>query len=228
MRLEKYLIQCGIDSGKKIKKLIKNGEIRVNGIIELDIGKQIDENIDKITYLNEILKEKKLKYYVMYKPAGYLTAMSNPVNDKPTVADILPEWLDKRGIAPVGRLDKDTEGVLIFTNDGNLNYELTYPDKQIDKEYYAELERIISDSDIHKLENKIIIDNYQCKPSKAKKITNNSITLTIVEGRYHQVKKMLKAVNNRVTYLKRIRFAKITLDNMNLGEFKEIKKEDII
>ncbi|MGL4687151.1 MAG: pseudouridine synthase [Fusobacteriaceae bacterium] len=228
MRLEKYLIKCGVDSGKKIKKLIKNGEIFVNDTVEIDIGRQIDENNDKITYLNEILKEKKLKYYVMYKPAGYLTAMSNPVNDKPTVADILPKWLDKRGIAPVGRLDKDTEGVLIFTNDGNLNYELTYPDKLIDKEYYAELDRVISDSDIYKLENEIVIDDYKCKPSKATKITDNSITLIIVEGRYHQVKKMLKAVNNRVNYLRRIRFAKVTLENMRLGEFKEIKKEDII
>ncbi|MGL6064160.1 MAG: pseudouridine synthase [Fusobacteriaceae bacterium] len=228
MRLEKYLIKCGVDSGKKIKKLIKNGEILVNDTVEIDIGRQIDENNDKITYLNETLKEKKLKYYVMYKPAGYLTAMSNPVNDKPTVADILPKWLDKRGIAPVGRLDKDTEGVLIFTNDGNLNYELTYPDKLIDKEYYAELDRVISDSDIYKLENEIVIDDYKCKPSKAKKITDNSITLIIVEGRYHQVKKMLKAVNNRVNYLRRIRFAKVTLENMRLGEFREIKKEDII
>ncbi len=228
MRLEKYLIQCGIESGKKIKKLIRNGEIFVNDIVELDIGKQINEKEDKITYLNEILKEKTLRYYVMYKPAGYLTAMSNPVNDKPTVADILPNWIDKRGLAPVGRLDKDTEGVLIFTNDGNLNYELTYPEKSIDKEYYAELDRIISDTDIYNLENEIIIDGYKCKPSKAEKITDNSIVLTIVEGRYHQVKKMLKAVNNRVNYLKRIRFAKVTLDGMTLGEIKEIKRETIL
>lgn len=227
MRLEKYLVNCGIASRKTIKKLIANGEIKINGKIEVNDATDVYEG-DIIHYNGEIVKEKVLKYYLLNKPKGYITAMSNPVNARPIVADILPKEINWTGIAPVGRLDCDTEGVLIFTNDGDLNYELTYPEKIVDKEYYVELDREISDIAIKKLETDIEIDGYKCKPAKAQKVHEKAILLTIVEGRYHQVKKMLKAVGNRVVYLKRVRFSKLHLGDLPLGELKEVKKEDII
>ncbi|MGL4393181.1 MAG: pseudouridine synthase [Fusobacteriaceae bacterium] len=228
MRLEKYLVNSGIMSRKKLKKIIFDGEIKVNGKIELNIGTDIDEQKDIVTFRDEILSQKIFKYFVMNKPAGYLTAMSNPVNDKKTVADILPTWINKNGLAPVGRLDKDTEGVLIFTNDGDLNYELTYPDKEISKEYYVEVARPINSENIFALENEIVIDNYKCLPAVAKLLSEKSLLLTIQEGKYHQVKKMLGAVANKVTYLKRIRFGKLNLGELKIGDTKEITREDIL
>ena len=228
MRLEKYLISCGIASGKVIKKIIKNSEIIVNGLIENDPGRSIDLEIDIIQYKEKELVKKELKYYVLNKPAGYITAMSNPVNNRPIISDILSKDIDWSGISPVGRLDKDTEGVLIFTNDGALNHELTYPEKNIDKEYYVELSKEISDEDLAKLETGVEIDNYISKPGKVKKITDKVIHLTIIEGRYHQVKKMLRAIGNRVVFLRRIRFAKIELGDLKLGEIREVHRNDIV
>ena len=228
MRLEKYLISCGIASGKVIKKIIKNSEIIVNGLIENDPGRSIDLEIDIIQYKEKELVEKELKYYVLNKPAGYITAMSNPVNNRPIISDVLSKDIDWSGISPVGRLDKDTEGVLIFTNDGALNHELTYPEKNIDKEYYVELSKEISDEDLAKLETGVEIDNYISKPGKVKKITDKVIHLTIIEGRYHQVKKMLRAIGNRVVFLRRIRFAKIELGDLKLGEIREVHRNDIV
>lgn len=227
MRLEKYLVNCGIASRKAIKKLIANGEIEINGKVEVNDATDVYDG-DIITYKGEEVKDKVLKYYVLNKPAGYITAMSNPVNSRPIVADVLPKEINWTGIAPVGRLDCDTEGLLIFTNDGDLNYELTYPDKIVDKEYYVELDRVITDEDIKRLENDILIDGYKCKPAKAERVHDKAILLTIIEGRYHQVKKMLKAVGNRVIYLKRVRFSKLNLGELQIGELIEVKKEDII
>lgn len=228
MRLEKYLVNCGIASGKVIKKIIKNSEVTVNNIIVIDPGTSINVELDIIKYNEKELTEKKLKYYILNKPAGYITAMSNPVNDRPIIFDILPTHIDWTGISPVGRLDKDTEGVLIFTNDGALNHELTYPEKKIDKEYYVELSKEITDEDILKLETGILIDDYMCKPGIVKKIEEKIIHLIIMEGRYHQVKKMLRAVGNRVVFLKRVRFGKINLGTLKLGDIREVSRNEII
>lgn len=228
MRLEKYLIQCGIDTGKKIKERVRNGEITVDGVVEIDVGVHINPETQEILHLGNRIKLKTFRYYVLHKPAGYLTAVSNLVNDKPTVMEVLPEWVDIQGLSPVGRLDKNTEGVLIFTNDGEFNHFLTQPDKIIEKTYYAELIRDITDEEISRLEEVIEFQGYTFKPGKAKRISSNSIHLTITEGKYHQVKHMLRAVGNKVIYLKRIRFGKLTLGDMELGDFKEINKEDIV
>lgn len=228
IRLEKFLVQCGIDTGKNIKKIIKNGEITINGNVEIDISKKINTETDIVLYLGNKVEIKTLKYYIFYKPAGYITAVSNPINSKPIIMDLIPDRICKQGLSPVGRLDKDTEGVLILTNDGHLNHELTKPEKIVEKEYYVELLREIKEEAIKILEEGVEIDNYISKPSKVQIINSKAIYLTITEGKYHQVKKMLKGVGNRVEYLKRVRMGKITLGDLKLGEIKEIKKEDII
>lgn len=228
IRLEKYLIQCGIDTGKKIKERVRAGEVSVDGEIEIDVGVHVDPEIQEVLHLGNKINLKTFRYYVLHKPAGYLTAVSNLINDKPTVMEVLPEWVDKQGLSPVGRLDKNTEGVLIFTNDGEFNHFLTQPDKIIEKTYYAELIRNITDEEIAKLEEVIEFQGYIFKPGKAKRVSENSIHLTITEGKYHQVKHMLRAVGNKVIYLKRIKFGNLTLSDMELGEFREIRKEDIV
>ena len=159
----------------------------------------IYENSDIIEYNGERLEYKEFRYYIMNKKAGYITATEDFKEN--TVMDLLPEWVIRKDLAPVGRLDKDTEGLLLFTNDGKLNHKLLSPKNHIDKVYYVEIENNISD---------------------------NKIYLTIKEGKFHQVKKMLEAVNNKVYYLKRVSFGKLKLNDLALGEVKEVNLEDII
>ena len=142
--------------------------------------------------------------------------------------DLLPEWVIKKDLAPVGRLDKDTEGLLLLTNDGQLNHRLLAPKSHVDKTYYAELEKNISEDDLEKLRNGVDIGGYITMPALAEKIGDKKIHLTIKEGKFHQVKKMLEAVGNKVVYLKRISFGNLKLNDMELGEVREVNIEDII
>lgn len=226
-RLEKYLVECGIGSRREIKKYVHDGKIKVNGEITLDERIHIDEKFHRVTFNNIKLEKKILRYYMLNKVSGYITAMKD-INGKKTVKDLLPSCLDTSGLSPIGRLDKDTEGLLIFTNDGDLSKRIASPDNNCSKVYYVELDREITDENIINLQNNIKIDNYICKAAKVEKITSKSINLTITEGKYHQVKKMIKAMDNKVNYLKRIKVNKLELGDLKFGEIKEIKIEDII
>ena len=162
----------------------------------------------------------------MHKPSGYITAIDD-YREK-TVMEVLPEWVIRKDLFPVGRLDKDTEGLLLFTNNGRLSHELLSPKKHVDKIYEVHLRESISDENIKKLESGVIIlDNYFTKEAKVNKVEDKIIELTITEGKYHQVKEMLKAVGNEVFYLKRLSFGKLELGNLKKGEVIEISLEDI-
>lgn len=227
MRLEKYLVQCGVASRKKIKAAIAQGRVTVNGNIEVNDATDVEWGEDIITFDGLIPEKKQLKYYIMYKVSGYITAMED--ENKKTVAELLPEYIDKNSVFPVGRLDRDTEGVLLFTSDGDLSHAMAHPDSNMEKTYYVELDKEISQEDIIALEQGVVLDtDYTALPSKVEYLSPKSIHLTITEGKYHQVKKMLKAVKNKVIYLKRVKFGNLNLDGMIPGEVKEIKREDII
>ena len=226
MRLDKYLVECGIGSRKEVKKIIDNKLVSVNNKIISSSKENVDEEKDIVKYRDEIIKYKKFRYYILNKKGGYITAVDDP-KDK-TVMDLLPEWVIKKDLAPVGRLDKDTEGLLLLTNDGQLNHRLLSPKSHVDKTYYAELEKDISEDDLEKLRNGVDIGGYITMPALAEKIDDKKIHLTIKEGKFHQVKKMLEAVDNKVIYLKRISFGKLKLDDMKLGEVREVNIEDII
>lgn len=227
MRLEKYLVQCGVASRKKIKAAIAQGRVTVNGNIEVNDATDVEWGEDIITFDGLIPEKKQLKYYIMYKVSGYITAMED--ENKKTVAELLPEYIDKNSVFPVGRLDRDTEGVLLFTSDGDLSHAMAHPDRNMEKTYYVELDKEISQEDIIALEQGVVLDtDYTALPSKVEYLSPKSIHLTITEGKYHQVKKMLKAVKNKVIYLKRVKFGNLTLNGMIPGEVKEIKREDII
>lgn len=225
MRLEKYLVQCGTGSRREIKEYVLSGRVKINDVCVFDEGINIDEINDIITIDDKRPEKKILKYYILYKKAGYVTSAKD--EDNPVVNDLLPEWVDKKALFPVGRLDKDTEGLLFFTNDGELNYKMTHPDKKFSKKYYAELRKEISDEDIKKIEEGIDIGSHKCLPSHIEKVGEKSVYITIFEGKYHQVKRMFKAVNNKVIYLKRTEFGNLSLKGMNPGEVKEIKRENI-
>ena len=227
MRLEKYLVQCGVASRKKIKAAIAQGRVTVNGNIEVNDATDVEWGEDIITFDGLIPEKKQLKYYIMYKVSGYITAMED--ENKKTVAELLPEYIDKNSVFPVGRLDRDTEGVLLFTSDGDLSHAMAHPDRNMEKTYYVELDKEISQEDIIALEQGVVLDtDYTALPSKVEYLSPKSIHFTITEGKYHQVKKMLKAVKNKVIYLKRVKFGNLNLDGMIPGEVKEIKREDII
>ncbi|MFK4785398.1 pseudouridine synthase [Fusobacterium sp. MFO224] len=226
-RLEKYLVECGIGTRREIKKYVHEGKIKLNYKIILDESIHIREEIDIITFNDIKLTKKKLKYYMLNKISGYITAMKDE-DGKKTVKDLLPSSLDTKGIFPVGRLDKDTEGLLIFTNDGDLSKLILSPENDCEKIYYVELDREIKESDIERLENNIKIDNHVCKSAKVHKISSKSINLTITEGKFHQVKKMIKAIDNKVNYLKRIKINNLALGDLKLGEIREIKRQDIL
>ena len=225
MRLDKYLTECGIGSRKEVKKIIDSGAVSVNEKIVSSPKENVNEEKDIVKYKEEIIKYKKFRYYILNKISGYITAVDDP--REKTVMDILPDWVIKKDLAPVGRLDKDTEGLLLLTNDGQLNHRLLSPKSHIDKTYYAELEKDISEDDLEKLRKGVDIGGYITMPEEAKKIEEKKIHLTIKEGKFHQVKKMLEAVNNKVVYLKRISFGKLELKEMELGEVKEVEIGDI-
>ena len=226
MRLDKYLVECGIGSRKEVKKIIDGKLVSVNDKIISSSKENVDEEKDVVKYRDEIIKYKKFRYYILNKKSGYITAVDDP-RDK-TVMDLLPEWVIKKDLAPVGRLDKDTEGLLLLTNDGQLNHRLLSPKSHVDKTYYAELEKNISEDELEKLRNGVDIGGYITMPARAEKIEDKKIHLTIKEGKFHQVKKMLEAVGNKVVYLKRISFGNLKLNDMELGEVREVNIEDII
>nr|WP_241635222.1 pseudouridine synthase [Fusobacterium gastrosuis] len=226
MRLDKFLVECGLGSRKEVKEIISNGEITVNGEVTIVNKQNIDEASDEIRFQDEILTYKKYRYYIMNKKAGYITATED--FKERTVMELLPDWVIKKDLAPVGRLDKDTEGLLLFTNDGKLNHKLLSPKSHVDKTYYVEVENDLRTEDLISLENGVTIDDYFTMPAQAKKIEDKKLLLTIREGKFHQVKKMLEAIGNKVLYLKRISFGKLKLNNLELGEVKEVSLEDIV
>lgn len=226
MRLDKFLVECGIGSRSEVKKIIDQREIKVNDIIITSPKTNINEISDNVTYNDNKLEYKEFRYYILNKKAGYITAVEDP--KEKTVMELLPSWVIKKDLAPVGRLDKDTEGLLLLTNDGKLNHKLLAPKSHVNKTYYVELQESISESDLKKLENGVDIGGYTTMPAQVEKIDNFKIYLTIKEGKFHQVKKMLEAVQNKVIYLKRVKFGKLELNSLELGEVKEVKLDEIV
>jgi len=201
--------------------------IMVNGTSVKNGDLKVDENIDKIELNGKELKYRKYRYYMMNKPAGVITATED--KKQKTVMDILPEWVVKKDLFPIGRLDKDTEGVILFTNDGEFSHKILSPKSHVEKEYFVVLVKEISDDELKKVESGVKIDGgYNTKEAKEKRVSENEIFLTIVEGKFHQVKQMMEAVENRVKYLKRVRFADIELENLEAGDVIEINREDIV
>ena len=226
MRLDKFLVECGICSRRETKDLIKNRLVFLNGVPAKTVTENIVPGQDKVEFEGKTLEYKEFRYYIMNKREGYITAVDDYRD--PTVMDLLPEWVNRKDLFPVGRLDKDTVGLLLFTNNGKLAHELISPKKHVDKIYYVELEKNISDSDMKLLEAGVDIGGYITKPAQAERVSENKIYLNIQEGKFHQVKKMMHAISNDVTYLKRIKFGNLELGNLELGAVKEINIEDIL
>lgn len=226
MRLDKYLCDMGKGTRSEVKELIKKKRVTVNGDVITDAGYQVMEGYD-VALDGESLFYEEYRYYMLNKPAGVVSATED--NRDTTVIDLL-EGENIRGLFPVGRLDKDTEGLLLITNDGDLSHRMLSPKKHVEKCYYVELlDKIDKDSIKELTEGVDIGDDEITRPAKVEAISPNSIYLTITEGRYHQVKRMMQAVGNEVTYLKRVSFGPLELDNnLELGRFRRLEDDEIL
>ena len=230
MRLDKFLVQVELGSRSQVKEYIKKGRIAVNSTIINKPEFQVNELIDSVTCDSKPLQYNQYYYYMLHKPAGVITATKDA--HEPTVMYLLSTAAGKN-LSPVGRLDKDTEGLLLITNDGDLSHQLLSPKKHVAKTYYVECQGSISEEKLEKLRNGIDIgDDKNTLPAKAELLSQSAdsfcLHLTITEGRFHQVKRMIHAIDAEVTYLKRISMGSLTLDtNLPKGEYRSLTKEEI-
>lgn len=236
-RLDKFLADFGIGTRKQIKEHIKNGAVTVNGQPVKKADMHIDENADKITFMGQELVFEKFRYYMLNKPDGVISATRD--GRTTTVLNLLADE-NTKDLSPVGRLDIDTEGLLLITNDGQLIHRLLSPSHHVDKEYEVHLAHDLSDEDIDKLTKGVDIGDLKkdgspdiTLPARLSRGETDDqgrpvVYLTIHEGRFHQVKRMMEAVGNEVLYLRRIRMGDVRLDeNLAIGEYRRLTEEEI-
>lgn len=232
LRIDKLLSNMGYGSRSEIKKFAKQALISLNGKVEKDCSKIIDPSIDQLCFDGDAVLYKKYIYLLMNKPAGVISATFDNLHK--TVIDLLPEEYRSYDVFPVGRLDKDTEGFLILTNDGSFAHNLLSPKKHVDKEYYAEVEGELTSNDVHQFQRGILLnDGYKTLPADLTILQADPIRslcrITIREGKFHQVKRMFLSIGKPVLYLKRIRMGQLMLDpSLELGETRELSEEELL
>lgn len=230
-RLQKVMAACGVASRRKCEEIILEGKVKVNGVVVTELGTKVGKK-DVITVNGKELNKQTHVYYVLYKPTGYLTAVTDKLGRR-TVMDLIDSETKKTRIFPVGRLDYDTSGVLLLTNDGDLSYRLTKSAKEIEKVYQVRVNGIITQEAVTKLIRGVMIDGKMTKRAKLevldldKKNQSSLLMLTITEGRNRQVRKMCEAVGFEVKKLKRVSFGGVSLDGLSVGEYRELKPHEI-
>lgn len=231
MRLDKYLAEAGMGSRKEVKSVLKTGKVTVNGKVIKDGKLHVDESKDQVNYGEQLLSYQEFYYYLLNKPAGVVSATKDNI-DK-TVVQLLKAQDFRADIFPVGRLDKDTEGLLLLTNDGALSHNLLSPKKHVEKEYFAQIRGQVTEETIQQFAAGLTLKSGEAvKPGELfiekSDEESSEIRLIIHEGKFHQVKRMFEAVDMKVTYLKRIRMGSLQLDKtLNLGEYRPLKSEEI-
>lgn len=225
MRLDRYLCELNIGSRSQVKEFVKKGFVSVNGQVIRSADQKIEEQKDQVAFQGRILTYQRYVYYMLNKPQGVVSATED--NTAGTVVELLSAE-GRKDLFPMGRLDKDTEGLLILTNDGELAHRLLSPKKHVDKTYQVTVAHALSAEDIRQLEQGVDIgEDKPTLPAKVEVLPGNVIHLTIQEGKYHQVKRMLQAVDNQVTALKRIRFGNIDLDErLAPGDYRPLSPQE--
>lgn len=227
MRINKFLAESGVASRRASDTLIKDGVVKINGRIaklgdEVEFGDSVSVNGKLINTV------KQYDYYMMNKPKGYVCTVKDDKGRK-TVMDLLPN--NSKRLFPVGRLDYDSEGLLLLTNDGDLTFKLTHPKNEVPKTYLVKTEKPVSDEDLAKLRGGVVIDGVRTKKCNVRLIetlkTGSKLHITITEGRNRQVRKMFEAVGNNVDFLKRIKIGDLTLTGLNRGEIRKLSQREI-
>jgi 16S rRNA pseudouridine516 synthase len=230
-RLDKILSNLGYGSRKEIKALVKSGVVTIDGEAVKDSGMSIDPDKAVIMVGEERIKYRKYIYLMMNKPDGVVSATFD--NRDETVVDLLDVEHAVFNPFPVGRLDKDTVGLLLLTNDGELNHRLISPKWHVDKVYYARINRPVDESDIEAFEKGVVLDDgYKCMPARLRILKSDGegaeIEVIIQEGKFHQVKRMFQSVGKTVVYLRRIKFGPLPLDEeLEEGQYRELTEEEV-
>lgn len=228
MRLDKFLCEMGVGTRSEVKNYLKKGQVTVNGEIIKKPETKINETCDTICFMGQSLSYESVQYFLLNKPAGCVTATRDNLSE--TVMSFLPENA-RDDLFPVGRLDKDTEGLLLITNDGQLAHNLLSPKKHVDKTYFAIIDGEVKSCHIQQfLEGLDIGDETFTMPAKLKILKSDAISeieLTIQEGRFHQVKRMFEAIGTKVTYLKRISMGTLSLGTLQPGEVRTLTEKEI-
>ena len=228
-RLQKILARAGVASRRRAEEFILAGRVKVNGEVIRELGVKADPDRDLIEVNGKRLRiEEKKIYVLLYKPRGYVTTARDP-QGRPTVLDLLPDI--KTRVFPVGRLDAETEGLLLFTNDGELAHRLTHPRYEIKKLYEVRVQGFVEDKELEKLEKGVFVDGRKTAPARARIIYRNRekslLSLEIHEGRKHEVRKMLYALGFEVKKLRRVAFAGLTLKGLRRGFWRRLRPEEV-
>ncbi|MFL8711779.1 pseudouridine synthase [Clostridioides sp. GD02377] len=229
-RIDKILSNLGYGSRSEIKKYCKQGSVVVNGSEVSNPGTQVDTENDEILFNGEEVIYREYIYLMMNKPDGYISATTDKYD--PTVLDLIDLSYLAFEPFPVGRLDKDTEGLLVLTNDGKLSHRVLSPKKHVPKTYYAKIDGVVTEEDVEAfLEGVVLDDGYKTMPSQLnilKSDDESEIELIIHEGKFHQVKRMFESVGKKVVYLKRLSMGNLKLDeSLELGEYRELTDEEV-
>ena len=227
MRIDKLLTSMGLASRTEAAKAARQGLIKVNGFVVAKADLKVDPEKDAVEYMGKNVSYKKYIYIMLNKPSGIVSSTDG--KDGVTVISLLPEELQKCGLFPCGRLDKDTVGLLIITNDGSTAHYLLSPKRHVSKIYHLKTQYPVTQSDIEILEKGVQLDHGDvARPAKVEVISDTELNVTIVEGMYHQIKRMLEAVNNKVIFLERVEFGTIPLDqSLQRGQWRYLTEDEI-
>lgn len=225
MRLDKFLCEAGAGTRSEVKQLIKKGAVTINGEVEKAADRKVKEE-DHVTLYGRALSYQRFRYYLLHKPSGVITATED--SRERTVMELLQD-IDTKGLFPVGRLDKDTEGLLLLTNGGALAHRLLSPKKHVDKTYFVRTKLPLSEEAAERLAEGVDIgDEKLTMPATVKRLTDTEFELTIREGRFHQIKRMLSAVDNEVIYLKRLSMGALRLPaDLTPGAYRALTEEEL-
>lgn len=225
-RLDKFLCDCGVGTRTQVKAILKSGRVTVDGVPEKDNGRKIDPAKNQICLDGERLGTVGTVVVMLNKPAGYVTATEDKTEK--TVMELLPPEYRYLDLKPIGRLDKMTEGLLLFTNDGDLLHRLISPKKQVPKVYYARHEGVAGDADIRAFAAGLTLrDGTQCLPAKLEPLAQGESLITVFEGKYHQVRRMMASRGMTVDYLERRQEGKLTLGDLPRGQVKMLTEEEL-
>lgn len=228
MRLDKLLSSgLGLGSRTDVKKMIKKGRVHIEGFDKIRPETNIDPNHALVYVDGKLMHYREFVYLMLNKPQGVISA-TNDTRHK-TVTDLVPESYRHFEVFPVGRLDIDTEGFCLLTNDGALAHRLLSPKSHVPKTYIAEINSAVGDNDIEKFKDGIVLDDgYKCKPSELSVLDGNTVQIVIYEGKFHQIKRMFEAVGKQVVYLKRVRINNLALDEtLAPGELRELTPSEL-
>ena len=232
MRLDKFLVACAVGSRTEVKNFLKAGRVMVNGKKEKSAKSQINEETDEIHFDGEKLDYEEFVYYMMNKPQGVISATEDPKHK--TVLDLMDDYARAKEVFPVGRLDIDTHGLLLLTNDGKLAHALLSPKRHVDKTYLAQINGVMTDADVETFAQGIPLKDFTCQPAKLELVSidrekeESLVRVTIAEGKFHQVKRMVAYCGKEVVDLQRLTMGTLILDeNLKRGEWRRLSKEEL-